>query len=153
MRQCGTPGSQSVGEVEYQQNLTHGEERGGCAAHHQRLEAAVEPDAGGRSLGLHAPARRGTSGNTSDSGQSDPETTDDSADGGQQFARAFVSAQRDRHDDQPDDQPEAADDGLEHRGTLVESLTSVGQMCAAVKGSFSGADQQLGDKLVDAGEG
>lgn len=48
---------------------------------------------------------------------------------------------------------EFVDNWDRHRGELVESLTSVGQMCAASKRSFSGADQQLGDKLVDVGQG
>jgi hypothetical protein len=36
-----------------------------------------------------------------------------------------------------------------HRGTLVESLKSVGQMCAGSRRTFAGIDQ----RLADAGEG
>ena len=40
-----------------------------------------------------------------------------------------------------------------HRKQLVESLRSVGEMCASSRGCFTGADQQLSSKLAGAGEG
>lgn len=77
------------------------------------------------------------------------------------IAREFenAGARRDAHEgiwgssDVAGAMREFVDNWDRHRGTLVESLTSVGQMCAAAKGSFSGADQQLGNEMARAGEG
>ncbi len=40
-----------------------------------------------------------------------------------------------------------------HRKQLVESLKSVGEMCASSRDCFTGTDQQLASKLAGAGEG
>ncbi len=40
-----------------------------------------------------------------------------------------------------------------HRKQLVESLKSVGEMCASSRDCFTGADQQLASELPSAGEG
>ncbi len=48
---------------------------------------------------------------------------------------------------------EFVDNWDRHRGKLVESLKSVGQMCAGSRRAFSGTDRQLGDKMANAGEG
>ncbi len=40
-----------------------------------------------------------------------------------------------------------------HRKQLVESLKSVGEMCASSRDCFTGADQQLSSTLSGAGEG
>lgn len=40
-----------------------------------------------------------------------------------------------------------------HRKQLVESLKSVGEMCASSRDCFAGTDQQLSSKLPGAGEG
>lgn len=40
-----------------------------------------------------------------------------------------------------------------HRGKLVESLRNVGGMCASARDCFTGTDQSLADKMVNAGEG
>lgn len=48
---------------------------------------------------------------------------------------------------------EFVDNWDRHRKQLVESLTSVGKMCASSRDCFTGADQQLATKLAEAGKG
>ncbi|MGH3720372.1 MAG: hypothetical protein ACRDRI_16315 [Pseudonocardiaceae bacterium] len=40
-----------------------------------------------------------------------------------------------------------------HRGQLVESINNVGGMCAGTREAFTGADHDLADAMVRAGEG
>jgi hypothetical protein len=47
---------------------------------------------------------------------------------------------------------EFVDNWDRHRKQLVESLTSVGGMCASARECFTGTDQQLSAKMAGAGE-
>lgn len=52
-----------------------------------------------------------------------------------------------------DKMEEFVDNWDRHRKQLVESLKSVGEMCASSRDCFTGTDQELASKLAEAGEG